>query len=172
MLESCLRIGPDEVRLKRMTASKEPVCHRVRVAETWLVPSKSEAIVLGVLEGDGSSEERWGEISPSEKPCLSSDVLTARTVVDIGKPIIAVRVLNMSDDDQVIREGTDIASCEVIDSVIVVEKTELGTHKIGDELSALVKELYDRSSGGLNNLQKNLLYSLLGENIRPIKQQP
>ncbi len=34
-------------------------------------------------------------------------------------------MLNMSDDEQVIREGTDIASCEVIDSVTVVEKAEL-----------------------------------------------
>ena len=163
VLESCLRIGPDEVRLKRMTATKEPVCRRVKVAETWLVPPKSEAIVPGVLEGDGSSEEGWGEISPSEKPCFSSDVLIARTVVDIGKPIIAVRVLNMSDDEQVIREGTDIASCEVIDSVTVVEKTELGTHETGNDLPELVKELYDRSSGGLNDLQKNQLYSLLVE---------
>ncbi len=146
-----------------MTATKEPVCRRVKVAETWLVPPKSEAIVPGVLEGDGSSEEGWGEISPSEKPCLSSDVLIAKTVVDIGKPIIAVRVLNMSDDEQVIREGTDIASCEVIDSVTVVEKTERGTHKIGNELPELVKELYDRTSGGLNDLQKNQLYSLLVE---------
>jgi hypothetical protein len=120
--ESCLRIGPEEIRFKRMTATKKPVCRRVMVAETLLVPPKSEAIIPGMLDGDGSSEEGWGEINPSKEPGLSSDILVARTIVDIGKPIFAVRVLNMSDDERIVREGTDVASCEIIDSVTVVGK--------------------------------------------------
>ena len=67
-----------------------------------------------------------------------------RTVVDTGKPIVAVRVLNLSDDEQIVREGTDIANCDVIDNVTVVDKTEPGTHEAGIELPELVKELYDR----------------------------
>ena len=88
----------------------------------------------------------------------------ARTVADMGKPIVAVRVLNLSDDDeQMVREGTDIASCEVIDNVTVMKKTEPGTHEVGTELPGLVKELYERSSGGLDDSQQNQLYSLLVE---------
>ena len=64
--ESCLRIGPDEVRFKWITATEKPVCRRVTVAETWVVPPKSEAIVPGVLDGDvDSSSQGWGEINPS-----------------------------------------------------------------------------------------------------------
>ena len=87
----------------------------------------------------------------------------ARTVADMGKPIVAVRVLNLSDDEQMVREGTDIASCEVIDNVTVMKKTEPGTHEVGTELPGLVKELYERSSGGLDDSQQNQLYSLLVE---------
>ena len=54
---SCLRIGPEEVRFKRIRATKKPVCRRVLVAETWLVPLKSEAIIPLMLGGDGGSEE-------------------------------------------------------------------------------------------------------------------
>ena len=53
---------------------------------------------------------------------MSSDILVARTVVDIGKPIFAVRVSNMSDDQRIDREGTNVASCEIMDSVTVMGK--------------------------------------------------
>ena len=162
--ESCLRIGPDEIRFKWIAATEKPVCRRVTVAETWLVPPNSEVIVPGVLDGDvNSSSQGWGEINPSEKPGLSKDILAARTVVDMGKPILAVRVLNLSDDEQIVHQGTDIASCEVIDNVTVVKKTEPGTHEVDTEFPGLVKELYERSFGGLDDSQKNQLYSLLVE---------
>ena len=87
-----------------------------------MVPPKSETIIPGVLAGDGIPEEGWGEINPNKKPELSSDILVARAVVDICKPILAVRVLNMSNDERIVREGTDIANCEIIDSVDMVKK--------------------------------------------------
>lgn len=161
--ESCLHIGPEEIRFKKMTATKKPACCRVMVAETWLVPPKSETIIPGVLAGDSSPEEGWGEINPSKKPGLSSDILVARAVVDIGKPIFAVRVLNMSDDERIVREGTDIASCEIIDSVTMMRKTERKSPDESDELPEVVKKLYEHSSEGLDGLQKNQLYLLLAE---------
>ena len=72
-------------------------------------------------------------------------------------------MLNLSDGEQIVREGTDIASCEVIDGLTVVKKTEPGTHEAGRELPELVKELYERSSEGLDDSQKDQLYSLLVE---------
>ena len=59
--ESCLRIGPDEIRFKQIAANKKPICRRVMVAETWLVPPKSEAIVPGVLDGDIPVPKKDGE---------------------------------------------------------------------------------------------------------------
>ena len=50
-----------------------------------------------------------------------------------------------------------------MDNATVVKKTEPGTHEVGTELPELVKELYKRSSRGLNDSQKNQLYSLLVE---------
>ena len=76
----------------------------------------------------------------TKMPGLSSDRLVARTVVDISKLIVPVRVLNLSDDEQIVREGTDVASCEVVDSVIVVETAEAGTLVAGDELPDVIKK--------------------------------
>ena len=47
------------------------------VTKTWLFIPKSETIIPGVLAGDGIPEEGWGEINPSKKPGLSSDILVA-----------------------------------------------------------------------------------------------
>ena len=42
-----------------------------------------------------------------------------------------------------------------------MKKTEPGTREVGTELPELVKELYERSSRGLDDSQRNQLYSLL-----------
>jgi hypothetical protein len=165
--EACLHIGSEEVRLKRMAASKRPVCRRVVVAENWSVPPKSEAIIPGVLDRDGGPEEGWGELIPSQKHGLPKDMLVARAVVDLGKPVVAVRVLNMSDEERVVRKGTDVASCEVIDSLTNAEKLEgemqAESTVVDGELKGMVKELYSRSSDGLDGRQKEKLHALLVE---------
>ena len=144
LAEACLHIGREEVRLKRMTALGRPVCRRVVVAKNWSVPPKSEAIIPGVL--DGVLEEGWGELIPSQTGALPKDMLVARTVVDLGKPVVAARVLNMSDDERVVRKGTDVASCEVIDSLTVVGRSEREgmqpeSKVVGGELKETAKEL-------------------------------
>lgn len=73
-----------------------------------------EAIIPGLLDGSVVPEEGWGKLGPSGKRGLPSDILVARTVVDLCKPRLAVRVLHLSDNERVIRKGTDVASCEVI----------------------------------------------------------
>ena len=165
--EACLHIGSEEVRFKRMAASKRPVCRRVVVAENWSVPPKSEAIIPGVLDRDGDPEEGWGELIPSQKRGLPKDMLVARAVVDLGKPVVAVRVLNMSHEERVVRKGTDVASCEVIDSLTNAEKLEGEMQAeltvVDEELKGMVKELYSRSSDGLDSRQKEKLHALLVE---------
>ena len=82
--ESCLRIGSEEVRLKRSRVIEEPICHRVMVAETWLVPPKSEAIIPGVLDDDGKAVRGWGELNPTKMPGLSRDILVARWWISVS----------------------------------------------------------------------------------------
>ncbi|XP_028408645.1 uncharacterized protein LOC114531194 [Dendronephthya gigantea] len=164
--EACLRIGAEEVRLKRAAVTKKPVCRRVVVAETWSIPPKSEALIPAVLDGDEVPEEGWGGLSPRRNRGLPGDVLVARTVVDLRKPVVAVRVLNLSDEERKLRKGVNVASCEIVDSLAVVEKPEeaMSTETMIDgDLKEVVKELYTRSSEGLDNVQKKKLHSLLVE---------
>ena len=114
------------------------------------------------------SEEGWGELIPSQTGGLPKNMLLARKVVDLGNPEVAVRVLNMSDEERVVRKGTDVASCEVIDSLTVVEKSEreemqAESNVVDGELKGMIKELYKRSSNGLDSKQKEKLHALLVE---------
>jgi hypothetical protein len=165
--EACLHIGSKEVRLKQMTASRKPVCRRVVVAENWSVPPRSEAIIPGMLDRDGDSEKEWGELIPSQKRGLPKDMLVARAVVDLRKTVVAVRVLNMSDEERVVCKGTDVASCEVLDSLTNVKKLEeemqAESTVVDGKLKGMVEELYVSSSEGLNGRQKEKLHALLVE---------
>ena len=94
-------------------------------------------------------------------------MLVARTVVDLGKPVVAVRVLNMSDDERIVGKGTDVANCELIDSLTVFEdgeeKMQAGSKVVLGELKGMVKELYYSGSDGLGGPQKEKLHALLVE---------
>ena len=94
-------------------------------------------------------------------------MLVARPVVDLGKPVVAVRVLNMSDDERIVGKGTDVANCELIDSLTVFEdgeeKMQAGSKVVLGELKGMVKELYYSGSDGLGGPQKEKLHALLVE---------
>lgn len=59
--------------------------------------------------------EGWIELIPNQTHGLPRYVLVARTVVDLGKPVVAVRVLNMSDNERIVQKGTYVVNCELIE---------------------------------------------------------
>lgn len=55
-----------------------------------------------------------------QRDCPQSDeaqVMVGRCLVDLGKDIVPVRVLNPSSQEYKVKKGTDISSCEPLGSV-------------------------------------------------------
>ena len=71
------------------------------VAETMAIPARSEALIPGQLQDGEPSGEVWGSLEPTRKRGLPSEIILARTVVDLRKPRIVVRVMNLSDEERV-----------------------------------------------------------------------
>ena len=89
---------------------EDPGCCRVSVKENTTIPAKHEKIILGrvhrrgneshtnVLEGTAKFTERYG-------------LMIARALVDIQHGQVLMRVLNPTECDTDLREGTTAAMC-------------------------------------------------------------
>ena len=78
-----LRIGSEEVQLRRAGATSKPQCRRVILVDTYTIPPRSEALLPARLDEMGSVNEAWGSVSPTTKRILPNDVLVGRTLVDL-----------------------------------------------------------------------------------------
>ena len=90
-------------------------------------------------------------------------MILARTVVDLPKPTFAVLVMNLSDEERVVREGTEVACCESVEYVTLISQDEVNTKQDGSQLHRSLQELYDRSTEGLEYSEKRKLHALLLE---------
>ena len=57
---------------------------------------------------------RW-----TAKRILPNDVLIGRTLVDLQNSSFPVRVANVSNSSRTIRKGTELATCEMVESVLI-----------------------------------------------------
>ena len=67
---------------------------------------------------DGSPDVKWGVVEPTEQSFFTNDLLIGKTLVDLYRDQIPVRVLNLSSEPRKIKCGTEKASCKVVSSVI------------------------------------------------------
>ena len=62
------------------------------------------------------ADYHWGLL---EQPtCSFESLLVARTLVDLQRKEVPLRLMNLSNQQQVIHKGTELACCETIDSVL------------------------------------------------------
>ncbi|XP_028418335.1 uncharacterized protein LOC114543636 [Dendronephthya gigantea] len=162
--DRCLRVGIQEIQLQPLVNKEQPRCRRVWTAETTTIPARSEALISGQLQ-DGeygeSVRDIWGSLEPAKNRGLPSEVILARTVVDVRKPTFVVRVMNLSDEERVIRKGTEVASCESVECVTLSGESEVSERQQVPEFHQTLRELYERSAEGLDGSQRKKLYALL-----------
>lgn len=158
--DGCLRVGTQEIQLQNSDNKKQPKCRRVYVAETTAIPARSEALITGQLQGGEPVEDVWGSLEPTKKRVLPSEIILARTVVDLRKPTFAVRVMNLSDEERVVRKGTEVACCESVEYVTLISQDEVNKKQDGSQLHRSLQELYDRSAEGLEHSEKRKLHAL------------
>lgn len=157
----CLRIGKDEVPLKRTYLESTPGCRKVLLAESCVIPPRSEALVPGKLDGAFSTYETWGSVCPAGDGSFSKKILVGRTLVTLGNSAFPVRVVNVSDASLNVAKGSELAVCEAVEYVSSVEPLE--NPKSNTEIPSHIYKLFERSSTYLDKDQKDKLHTLLTE---------
>ena len=118
-----LRTGSEEVQLRRAGATSKPQCRRVVLVDTYTILPRSEVLLPAKLDEMASVRvnEAWGSISPTTNRILPNDVFVGRTLVDLENSSFPVRVANVSDSGRTIRKGTELTTCEMVESVFAEE---------------------------------------------------
>jgi len=112
----------------------------------------------------------WGLLE-QEMPKFLDNFLLARTLADLQQKQIPLRVMNLSNQPQMINKGTQLANCETINCVLVSEVDISGERATGstqkvevlDKLPLHLKELYERSVAILDQMEHREVHQLLCE---------
>ncbi|XP_060076569.1 uncharacterized protein LOC132556193 [Ylistrum balloti] len=134
-------------------------CRRISVVETVSLPPCSEMIVPGrVLQTKSNtrSYKGLGVVEPTEKFLSSERSLVARTLVQC-REVLPVRVLNPSNEPQVIYAGTVVGELspagKVFDMCQSLNPTKVGENKeLQHLLEKTVEKLAPEQAKGANKL--------------------
>ena len=104
-------------------------------------------------------------------PKFLDNLLVPRTLVALQEKKIPLRVMNLSNQPQMINKGTQLANCETINCVVVPEVDISGERVTGctqkaevlDKLPLHLKELYERSVAVLDETEHQEVHQLLCE---------
>ena len=165
--EGSLIIGEEEVPLKKSKATMEPSCYKAVLTEVVRLPPLAETVVPVRLEGAGPNY-RWGLLEQTEAAKPVDNLLVARTLVDLQMKQVPLRVMNLSNQQQIIGKGTELACCENINSVLATKGDTSGEMSSGsaqkagvvDKLPLHLKELYEHSVSELDEAECEAVHHL------------
>ena len=165
----CIRIENTQVPMWN-EFSAEPNCCRLTVADHVTVPGNHEQLIQAKFMKRGS-ENRFNVIEGSSLFQLKYGVLVARTLTGITSQNAVVRVLNPTDDDIDLKQGTTIGTCYPINSssvqklnTVLVNSLDHGEKRPDVKISDLPEPLQkftENSSEHLNNSDKQKFMNLL-----------
>ncbi len=115
--DGVLHVGGEEVPLGKPSTTPTRTCCRIVAQGSITVPPFSEAIISAKLL-DTPDGGKWGIVEPDRHAVHAVSLLVGKTLVDVRKAGIPVRVLNLSQDAQNIRGGTVVATCYPVTSVL------------------------------------------------------
>ena len=136
---------------------------RVQVSQTQVIPPGKEFILPGKLKRRGN-HGNYGMIEPSELFVNKHNVLVGKTLVDSASNLIPVRVMNLTNEPQVIHKDTVVG---VYQPVLEVTPDEnhivLENPKATVEVPVHLQDLLDRSSEFLSDKQVSEVKDFLVE---------
>ena len=159
-----LIIGEEEVPLKQSTPIT-PRCRKVTLTEGVCLPPLTEMVVPVRMERDVLFSS-WGLLEPVDVPRFCEGVLVARTLVDLREDRVPLRVMNLTEQEQRLDKGTQLANCVSVASIenassVVARRVE--KCQVPVTLPPHLKDLYDRSVAGLDGDESTRIYQLLVE---------
>jgi hypothetical protein len=157
-----LRIGETEIPLR--TGGEELKCLRVVLDKAVKVPPFTEMIIPAKLEGDRGGV-RWGTTGPPNLVRRDGDIVVGRTVVDLDKDYIPVRVGNLSSGRKKLKKGTEIAVCEAAASITATNMASEGKENLQtskkEPVPDYLQSLYESSTENLCDRDKEKVAELL-----------
>lgn len=136
---------------------------RIKAVSTMVIPGNSEMLIAGKLSAV-PADERYGLIEPHEQFRHRKNVLVAHAVVSVEKPVVPVRVVNLSPDPVTVYKNTNIANLESITAIGNNDtKHECMTSTDGINLPVHLEELYIKSCTELNDDQSEQVARLLNQ---------
>ncbi|MCG8046017.1 MAG: RNase H-like domain-containing protein, partial [Candidatus Thiodiazotropha endolucinida] len=134
-------------------------CYRIVLTEKVSVPARSEVIVPGKVSEKGILKEDLCIIEPTPK-AFESGQCVAKSLVH-GKQTLPLRMMNLTNEEQIISEGTTVATAS---PVLDVRKAKVSdeTCKNGTVPEHLT-DLYERAIEGLTGEQRHQVAKLLSK---------
>ena len=152
-----LRIDNCEITLRRENNISS--CCRVSVAETTTVPAHTEVVLPGKVHVRGRLPSNGLiEATPKYQKC-STGIVVGRTLVNPQKVTVPLRVINPTPSDLILYRGTNVAVVQQASEV--TSAIAEGTSYQPAVLDRSLQDLFERSSDGLKEDQKESLHRLL-----------
>ena len=160
--DSILYIGQDEIPLTQPDAGMlEQHCYKAIVCSPVSLPPHSEVIVPAHIEGL-RGVERWGIVESTDVNAQDErTLLVGRTLVDLRRREIPVRVMNITNEAKRLKQGTTLAQCQELDSVRSPSSRQVLPCK--EEVPPHLLALYERSIAGLSEHEAEQVRQLLCE---------
>ena len=140
-----------------MTCSGAVGCYRLSVAEKVQIPAMSEMIIDGKVEHGRIHPKGLCIIEPKEQSPGNSELLVARSLC-YYKQSNPIRVMNLTNEDQVLHPGTNVATISAVSSVEDVP-TVPSTHE--KEVPEHLTDLFNRTVVGMDSSQRKEVAKLL-----------
>ena len=115
--DGALIIGEEKNPLKKPPAMYLSTCSQAVLMEGVCLPPLSE-VVVPVRMDRTEVDCRWGLLEQTTAPISLDGVMIARTLVDLRREQLPLRVMNLSYQPQMINKGTELACCSTITSVV------------------------------------------------------
>ena len=169
--ENSLWIGGEEVPLQRLNSQPaSPPCCRVVLDKTIDLPPHSESLAPVRVEGHLLGCEKWGILESNSSKSIDG-VMTGRTLVDLEKSTLPLRILNLTSEEKRIKKGAPIAMCEPVQSVQLLKRSST-PQQSATKLPEHLRDLYEASIDGLAPEQQRQVYNLLSEFSDVFSQGP
>ncbi len=98
---------------KKPSATANHSCYKVDLLENVTLPPLSETVVPAKVEATELS--RWGILEHTKRlPVL----MVGRTLVDLEREQLPLRLVNLSDEPRKLKKGTELAGCEPVECVV------------------------------------------------------
>lgn len=103
----------DENQIKCIKESQMSSLFKISLTEKVTIPPKTEVITIGKIEGDSSSIMN-ALVQPLQSKHLEN-ILVAKSLVDPGRGYVPIRLANITNHEQIMKQFTCIAWCESVE---------------------------------------------------------